>query len=169
MIRLSMQRESRWIDLDGLGVRLRVKPLTTAIMEAFRSEAVKRIAALRQQAEQQAGAGFPLDPTGPNVTNPAWRDGLAAQFMAEALLRYAVEEWEGVTDDAGAPLPIDPASIEAFAAHDAAANAFLREIMAPLSAVAAEGNGSAPSSPGDGGAEPTTAPAAGTEAAPAVH
>ena len=42
MLKLTRQRESRWIELDGLGVRIKVKPLTTAIMEAFRSEAIKR-------------------------------------------------------------------------------------------------------------------------------
>jgi len=169
MIRLSFARESRWLDLPAIGVRIKVKPLTTAVMEAFRSDAVKRIALLRQEAEAQAEAGFPMDPTGPNVTNPAWRDGLAAQMMAEGILRYAAEAWEGVAGEDGEPLPLDAASIQAFAAHDQAAGAFLREVLAPMDAVRAEGNGFAPSSHGHAGEGATTAPAAAMTDAPPVH
>lgn len=169
MLKLTRQRESRWIELAGLGVRIKVKPLTTAIMEAFRSEAIKRLAALRLQADEQARAGFPLDPAGANITNPAWRDGLAAQMMAEGLLRYAAEEWEGVVGDDGGPLPLDAAAIEAFAAHDVAASAFLREVMAPIADVAAEGNASAPFSPGAGEGDAIIAPDAAMVGAAPVH
>lgn len=37
MIRLDLSREPRWLDL-GHGVRLRVGPLTTALMAAARSD-----------------------------------------------------------------------------------------------------------------------------------
>lgn len=157
MLRLTMDKEPRWLDLADIGVRVQMRPLTTAVVTAAKSEAVKRVAALRAEAEDQERAGFPQDPLTPSYRNPDWRAGLIEQYVAEALLRFGALAWEGVADATGAHLPLEPAAIEAFAAHEPAARAFLDAALRPLDAVAAEGNVSAPSSPGAGGEGATTA------------
>ena len=162
MLRLTPQTESRWIDLPRFGARIRIRPLSTAVMAAARGEASKRVAMLWREAEAQEQAGFPPDPTGPSFANPIWRDGVVRQYFAAALLRYAAEAWEGVADQDGNPLLLDAVAAEAFAAHDEAASAFLDAALAPIEALAAEGNASAPSSPGAGDEGANTVPAAGT-------
>ncbi len=145
MLRLKRQTESRWLDLPN-GVRIKVRPLTTAFLTAARSEAVKRIAAMREEEDAKLAAGFPVDVTGPTIANPDFRNGMAQQMLAETLLRYLGEEWEGVGDADGVPLPIDAASAKAFSELDDMAGAFVAAVLAPLDAVSAEGNASAPGS-----------------------
>lgn len=157
MLRLKKQTESRWIDLPN-GVRIKVRPLSTAYLTAARSEAVKRIAAMQKEEEDKVAAGFPVDPSGPTFANANFRNGVAQQMLAETLLRYLGEEWEGVGDENGEPLPIDAASAQAFAALDDMAAAFLAAVLAPLDAVSAEGNGFAPGSPSSGPAGGMPAP-----------
>lgn len=162
MLRLTMQRESRWI--EAAGARVRVRHLTTAIITAAKSEALKRVAAIQAEEEDKVAQGFAQ----PNVGAANIRAGLVEQFVAEALLRYAAEEWEGVCDETGAPLPLGDAAYDALAAHEPFAREFLNAAFKPLDALASEGNGSAPSSPGAGVGGATTAPdAAMADARPA--
>jgi hypothetical protein len=169
MLRLVPQKESRWVELDKLGVSVKIRPLTTAVVTAAKSEAIKRVAALRAEAEAQEEAGFPPDPLRPGYANPDWRAGLIEQFVAEALLRFAAEEWTGVGDEHGNPLPLTPEAIQAFAQHEPAARAFLEAAQAPIYAATAEGNVSAPFSNGAGGTGASTAPDAAMPDAPPAH
>ena len=83
MLRLDLTSEPRWLDL-GHGVRLRLAPLTTALMVAARADLA--VAALPETAAPEA----------------------LALAMAKALARRAVLDWEGVGDAAGDPLPVSP-------------------------------------------------------------
>ena len=103
----------------------------------------------------------------PTWENPDWRAGMVAQYSAEAILRFAVEEWEGVGDEDGNPLAPSPEAFAAFAAHPDATRALMAIAVEEAEAVAAEGNASAPSSPGAGGEGANTAPDAATGAPPA--
>lgn len=166
MLRLNQKREDRWLELDKIGVRILIRPLDTAVITAARNDAAKRIAALWAEEVAAAESGFPSDPTGPNFANPSWRSAMQQQFFAASLLRVAAKEWVGVLGEDGEPAPIDPATTEAFAAHDEASHAFLAEALTPVASVSAEGNASAPSSPGAGDGGATTAPDAATTVAP---
>ncbi|MFN3727524.1 MAG: hypothetical protein ACK4SZ_14610 [Allosphingosinicella sp.] len=88
MIRLDLSREPRWLDL-GHGVRLRVGPLTTALMAAARS-----------------------DPAVTSLPEGASNETIAV-VMAKALARLVVEDWEGVGDAEGTPVPVTPEGIDA--------------------------------------------------------
>ena len=88
MIRLDLSREPRWLDL-GHGVRLHVGPLTTSLMAASRS-----------------------DPTVTSLPEGASNETIAV-VMAKALARLVVEDWEGVGDADGNPLPVAPEGIDA--------------------------------------------------------
>lgn len=88
MIRLDLSREPRWLDL-GHGVRVRVGPLTTSLMAAARS-----------------------DPTVASLSEGASNETIAVA-MAKALARLVVEDWEGVGDADGQPVPVTPEGIDA--------------------------------------------------------
>jgi len=172
MFRLSLTNEMRWLELP-MGVRVEVRPLTTAIVEAAASEALKRVALLQVEASVAEKAGQPYDKGGFNGANSSAMDGLWNQYRAEALARYGVNRWEGVGGPDGNPLPPSPQAIEAFAAHPALAREFVRLYAQPVAEIVSEGNGL-----GAGFASPTpeetntaedaqTAPKADTAAEPA--
>jgi hypothetical protein len=88
MLRLDLTAEPRWLDL-GHGVRLRVAPLTTALMVAARSDAA--VEAMPATSSDEEGA----------------------LVFAKAIARRAVTEWEGVGDADGNPVPVTPEGIDA--------------------------------------------------------
>ena len=163
MLRLSLDTQKpRWLALPH-GVRVEVRPITTAVIEAAYAEVQERLRPLKKAAEDAAAAGMPLDPAGANGANAAWLQGLAWQYQVEALARYGILRWEGLADMDDNPLPVSPAAVAAFAAHPDLGREFWLAYRATLSEVEAEGNGSAPSSGGDGAGAPNTAEAAPAE------
>ena len=88
MLRLDLTAEPRWLDL-GHGVRLRVAPLTTALMVASRSDTA--VEALPDSAADEE----------------------RALVFAKAIARRAVAGWEGVGDADGNPAPVSCEGIDA--------------------------------------------------------
>lgn len=88
MLRLNLAREPHWLDL-GLGVRVRVEPLTTALMVAARSDPAVR--------------GLPEGTS----------DDEIAVVFGKALAERAILDWEGVGDADGSPTPVTPEGIAA--------------------------------------------------------
>lgn len=88
MLRLNLAREPYWLDL-GLGVRVRVEPLTTALMVAARSDPEVR--------------GLPEDTS----------DDEIAVIFGKVLAERAILDWEGVGDADGNPTPVTPEGIAA--------------------------------------------------------
>jgi hypothetical protein len=88
MLRLNLAREAYWLDL-GLGVRVRVEPLTTALMVAARS-----------------------DPAVRSLPEGTSDDEIAVIF-GKALAGRAILAWEGVGDAEGNPTPVTPEGIAA--------------------------------------------------------
>ena len=136
MIRLNLKREPRWLDL-GHGVRLRVGPLTTALMAAARSD--------------PAVTGLPEGASNETI----------AVAMAKALARLVVLDWQGVGDNAGNPVPVTPEGIEALLDILPLFEAFQLRYVATGLLLEAEKNASAPSPNGtSAGATATADPAA---------
>ena len=147
----------RWLELP-YGVRIEVEPLTTARATAARNEALRRASALTAEAEAAAKAGQELSAasfTGANVSAVA---GITMEYEIEALARFGIRRWEGITGDDGNPLPVTPEACEALAQHPDLGVAFWAAYRRPLDDLAAEGNGSAPFASSDGAAGATTAP-----------
>ena len=88
MLTLDLTNAPFWCELVP-GVRLRLRPLTTALMVAARSDPA--IVDLSKEARAEE----------------------AALAMAKALGRSAILEWEGVGDAEGAPLVVSPEVIDA--------------------------------------------------------
>lgn len=147
----------RWLELP-FGVRVEVEPLTTARATAARNEALRRAAALRSEAEHAERAGQPLDAVGFTGANSAALVGLTMEYEIEALARFGIRRWEGVTGPDGQPLPVMPETCEALAQHPEVGPAFWAAYRAPLEELRVEGEGSRPSPASGGEGAAITAP-----------
>jgi hypothetical protein len=135
MIRIELSPEPQWLDLCH-GVRLRLLPLTTALMVATRS-----------------------DPAVQDLDPEASNDERAAIF-ATALARRAVVDWDGVGDAEGKALPVTPEGIDALLSLWPIFEAFNLRYVSRGMLLDAEKNGSAPSPTGTSvGAKATARPA----------
>jgi hypothetical protein len=139
MIRLDLKREPHWLDL-GHGVRLHVRPCTTALMMAARAEAQRSVPL--SASEAQGGAG----------------ERTAA--LVKALGRLAIEAWEGVAGQDGEPAPVAADNIDALLDLWPLAEAFERLYLAPALLLDDEKNASAPAPNGTSAAGPSIAEAA---------
>ncbi len=88
MLKLDLSNEPAWLDL-GHGVRVNLRPLTTALMVAARND--------------PAVQGLSEDAT----------DEESALVFAKALARVAILDWEGIGDADGNPIPVCPEAIGA--------------------------------------------------------
>lgn len=139
MIRLELSPEPQWLDL-GHGVRLKLLPLTTALMVATRADAAVQ----------------GLDPEASN-------DERAAIF-AGALARRAVVDWEGVGDAEGNVLPVSPEGIDALLSLWPIFEAFNLHYVSRGMLLDAEKNASSPSPTGTSAGATATARRAETSA-----
>ena len=136
MIRIQLSPEPQWLDL-GHGVRLKLLPLSTALMVATRSDAAVQ-----------------------DLAAEANNDTRAAVF-ARALARRAVIDWEGVGDEDGNVLRVTPEGIDALLSLWPIFEAFNLHYVSRGMLLDAEKNGSTPSPTGTSvGATATARPAA---------
>lgn len=119
MLSLNLTHESRWVDLPR-GVRLKVKPLTSAMMLAARSS--PRVTAVVKEVD---------DPD----------DDAIALVVAKIIAGLVIEEWEGVGDEAGAPVPVSEDWISALLDLWPMFEAFQEKVVAGAMLVDAEKNG----------------------------
>ncbi len=119
MIRLNLTASPSWLTLAA-GLRLKVAPLTTALMVSARADPV--IEALPDNATQEE----------------------LALAMAKAVARRAVLDWEGVGDDAGDAVPVSPEGIDALLEIWPVFEAFQTQYVAKGLILDAEKNVSAP-------------------------
>jgi hypothetical protein len=138
MIRLNLSNEPEWLELLP-GLRLKLAPLTTAMMVAAR-----------------------VDPGLADLPETASTEDLALG-MARALARLAILDWEGVGDGAGAPLPVTPEGIDALLELWPVFEAFQAQYVARGLMLDGEKNGSAPLPSGpSAGARAIARPAKGS-------
>jgi len=145
MIRLDLKREPHWLDL-GHGVRLHVKPCTTALMMAARAEAQHTSAAGRSGGEAA---------------------GLRSTALLKALARSAVLDWEGVGDAEGHLAPLTPEGVDALLDLWPIASAFESAYLGPALLLDAEKNALGLAPNGTSAAGRNIAPAALNSTGPA--
>ena len=128
MLRLNLTSEAEWLEL-GHGLRLRVLPLTTAVMMAARKDALGQFA-------------LP-EPDGPDPSADPDTDSIGLA-MAKAVARIVVTEWEGVGDADGTPVPVSPEGIDALLDIWPVFEAFHTRYVARTMILDAEKNASPP-------------------------
>lgn len=115
MLTLDLTNDPRWVELAP-GVRVQLRPLTTALMVATRKDPA--VAALPEPAFEGAGQIAP-EALGVREADAASRgaDNVSeeerALIFAKALARRAVLAWEGVGDANGNALDPSPPHIDA--------------------------------------------------------
>lgn len=140
MITLELQKGPDWYDL-GHGVRVFARPMTT---------------------EVRLVAAEVIGPSEDPAATPGQRRQLA---WAKAIAAEVVEDWEGIGDVAGEPLPVSVEGLSALLDDMRFYLAFRDEYLNPALLSAAEGNVSAPSPNGSSAEGATTA----ADAAPAAQ
>ena len=143
MIRLNLTAAPQWLTLAP-GLRLKLAPLTTALMVSARADPA---------VEAMSGAASNED---------------LALAVAKAVARRAVLDWKGVGDEAGKALPISPEGIDALLEIWPIFEAFQTQYVAKGLILDGEKNVSAPLPNGpSAGAKAIAPPAQG--AAPTVR
>jgi hypothetical protein len=131
MLRLDLSAAPFWLDLAP-GVRLRLAPLSTALMAAARSDPAVRAVAEGEDRDLQA------------IT------------LAKAVARRAVLDWEGIGNAEGEPIAPIPEGIDALLDLWPVFEAFQLGYVAKGLLLAQEGNVSAPSPNGISAGAPDT-------------
>jgi hypothetical protein len=144
MLTLDLTNTPFWCDLVP-GVRVKLRPLTTALMVAARSDPA--IANLPQEASTEE----------------------AALAMAKALARSAILDWEGIGDAEGELLPVSPAAIDALLDIWPIFEAFQGLYVAKGLLLDAEKNASSPVPSGSSAGATATAQPVNRSAPTALH
>ena len=143
MQRLALSPESEWVDL-GRGVRVRVRPITTALVYAARKDPA--IADLPAGADQEQ----------------------IALVMGQSIARLSIVEWDGVGNEDGEVIDPTPETISALMDIWPLCQSFMRQCVDPVFTAETEKKGSAPSPSGSSAGAPHTATPAGNPA-PTAH
>lgn len=160
MLRLNLQKEPYWLDLPA-DVKLKVRPLSTAIMSAAQSSVIKQITDWRQERKSRLEVGADVSDL-PDVDDEETRLGLSEALLIKAMARGAVIEWQGVLNSAGdAPAAVNDQAVNDLMDIWFIAQDFWKKYTASLSLLDAEGNGyrlaaSGTSAAGQDIAEPAT-------------
>jgi hypothetical protein len=110
MIDLAQRAEPYELELP-YGLKVTVKPLTTAGMAAAQASARRVVEAIKRQARERTDAGLPLDGL-PDLSKDGERDGFyQAQLIHELAVRH-ITSWTGVELEGG-PAPPTPENVAA--------------------------------------------------------
>jgi hypothetical protein len=151
MLTLDLTNAPRWHDLAP-GVRVQLRPLTTALMVATRSDPA--VEAVPDDAPDEDSDEIP--DAGPAVISDEER----AMVFAKALARRAVLAWEGVGDAEGNVIDPTPEAIDALLDIWPIFEAFQLVYVSKGLLLEQEKNASAPSPSGNSaGARATAKPA----------
>jgi hypothetical protein len=158
MIRLILPREPYWIDLPH-GVRVFVRPLTTAVYEAARARSWRMARSIAAEHADLKAAGADIAGL-PDLSDEDAMAGLSQMLFAQGLARSAITRWEGVLDACDQPAGITDTAIADLMQFPRMAESFLIQYTETHAAVIAEGNASRPAPNGTSAAGLTTAEAA---------
>ena len=144
MLKLNLKTEAYWIDLPGK-VKVKVKPISTAVMSAAQSMALENYRQLVDSGE--------LDPA-----NDALRKGMSESLLIKALARLSIIEWEGVlASDSDDLAPINDKTVSDLMDIWLLAQDFLKLYVTQFKLLETEGNVLAPAANGTSAAVALTA------------
>lgn len=163
MIKLGMPKEPYWIDLAH-GVRVRVRPLTTAMYEAARAKALRRVREIVDERRAIEEAGGRVEGL-PDLADPDQAAGFSQFVFAQGLAQAAVFEWEGVlAADGSAPAAVADDTVAELMMVHRLAEEFVVRYTATHERLILEGKGSGPSPSGTSATGPRTAGRAASKA-----
>lgn len=166
MIRLSIPKEPYWLDLSH-GVRVRVRPLSTAVYEAARAKAARQSRAILADHAEIAAVGGDVSGL-PDMADVDAVAGLSQLLFAQGLAVAAILEWTGVLDgDTDLPVPVTEKSVCDLMMVHRMAEDFVVQYTRTHEQLVAEGNGSRPAPNGTSAAGRDTATGAANREAPA--
>lgn len=142
MLRLKINKEPYWLEL-GFGVKVRVKPCSSAVFYEAKAYMNSRLAELAKayQANKVAGVANELD-----IENPVKREALADKYLLIGLGLAGILEWTGVLEaDVDKPAPLTEEKIdELFSNFWAVAENFRHQYCGLQEILDAEKNASSP-------------------------
>jgi hypothetical protein len=145
MIDLSQPTEPYKLDLP-YGLRVTVRPLTTAGMAAAQAAARRAVEAIERQARERTEAGLALDGL-PDLSAEGERDGFyQAQLIRELAIRH-IANWVGVELNGGPALPT-PENVAAVMELYPVGERFFQEFTLRQVLLNAAKNGCGPSAAG---------------------
>ena len=145
MIDLSQRSEPYELELP-YGLRVTVRPLTTAGMAAAQAAARRAVEAIERQARERTDSGLAMDGL-PDLSAEGERDGFyQAQLIRELAVRH-VTNWSGVELEGG-PAPPMPEHIAAVMELYPVGERFFQEFTLRQVLLNAAKNGSGPSAAG---------------------
>jgi hypothetical protein len=145
MIDLSQRTEPYELELP-YGLKVTVKPLTTAGMAAAQAAARRAVEAIERQAHERTEAGLALNGL-PDLSPEGERDGFyQAQLIRELAVRH-VMSWTGVELEGG-PAPPTPEHIAAVMELYPVGERFFQEFTLRQVLLNAAKNGCGPSAAG---------------------
>lgn len=166
MIRLTGARKARWLALPQ-GIRVEVRPATTAVYEAMKFKAAREGRELIEQHKAVKAAGGRIEGL-PDLDDDTALVAIVQMFLAQALANFAILAWEGVGDKAGKPIPVTEEAVnELIRDHPMIAEGFVGQYLSPIYGEELEGNALGPAPSGTTAAGPTTAATAPISETPA--
>lgn len=165
MIRLNLETEPYWIDLPH-GVRVFVRPLTTAIYEAAQAKGARLVAEILREHSEISLAGGTVEGL-PDLEDRDAVAGLSQFLFAQALAMSAIIRWEGVLGEEDEPIEVSPDAVASLMKFHRMAEEFVVAYTRTHVEAIAEGNASRPSPSGTSAAGRNTAEGAENKGSPA--
>jgi hypothetical protein len=139
-VRLGLAKADRWLDL-GHGVRVLVRPLTTAVYQAARQTGQRLATAYALEQGLIAEAGGTITDA-PDAADRDALEGLQGLYFIQALALHAIQEWKGVENADGTAALATRADIKALMAEQPSiAESFLVLYTRPIAEAITEGEG----------------------------
>lgn len=138
MLRLKVNKEPYWLEL-GYGVRVKVKPCTSAVFYEAKAYMNSKLAELAKVYQANKAAGITND-TAVDIENPVKREALADKFLLIGLGIAGILEWDGVMEaEEDKPAPLTESKIdELFSNFWAVAENFRHQYCGLLEILATE-------------------------------
>lgn len=147
MLKLNLKTEPYWLDLPSK-VRVKVRPISTAIMSAAWAETA-------DQYRQLVASG------NTDANDEKLRKGMVDSLLIKALAQLSIIEWEGVFNASGdGQAELNAESIAQLMDIWVVGREFFDTYTSQLKALEMEGNVSAPAASGTSAAEALTASSA---------
>lgn len=143
MLKLDLKKAPFWIDLQA-DARVKVKPLTSALMHMAQADAVRAMLALQAERKARIDAGADVSDL-PNLENDRVRHALSETALITALAIHAIIAWENVMKPEGGELAeLTPANVTDLMDIWFVNQEFGKKYMRQLDLLEAEGNGLRP-------------------------